>query len=137
MNPCQVPSLSTDALALRRERLGPLPVINRFLDRLGLEALLEQFVPTTDRRIRLPFAKGLGLLLRSFLVEREAVYRQHETVSGFAPEAYGLTPELVEHAGDDAIGRALDRLFDADRAVLVLGRQSKLTHMCRRKVDHL
>jgi len=119
MNPCQVPSLSTDALALRRERLGPLPVINRFLDRLGLEALLEQFVPTTDRRIRLPFAKGLGLLLRSFLVEREAVYRQHETVSGFAPEAYGLTPELVEHAGDDAIGRALDRLFDADRAVLV------------------
>jgi len=119
MNPCQVPSLSTDALELRRERLGPLPVINRFLDRLGLEALLDRFVPTTDRRIRLPFAKGLGLLLRSFLVEREAVYRQHETVSGFAPEAYGLTPELVEHAGDDAIGRALERLYDADRAVLV------------------
>lgn len=63
--------------------------------------------------------RQLGLLLRSILVEREAVYRQHEIVSGFAPVAYGLAPELIQHAGDDAIGRALDRLFDADRAVLV------------------
>jgi transposase len=119
MFPCQVPSLSTDALALRSERLGPLPLINHFLERLGLEAILERFVPTYDRRIRLPYAKGLGVLLRSILVEREAVYRQHEIVSGFAPEAFGLTSDLVEHAGDDAIGRALDRLFDADRAALI------------------
>jgi transposase len=119
MSRCQGPSLITDALELRNERLGPLPLINRFLERLGLEALLERFVPTHDRRVRLPFAKGLGVLLRSILVEREAVYRQHEIVSGFAPEVYGLTPELVEHAGDDGIGRALDRLFDADRAVLL------------------
>ncbi len=119
MPPCQALPPSFDALKLRSERLGPLPLINRFLERLGLEELLERFVPTNDRRIRLPFAKGLGLLLRSILVGREAVYRQHEIVSGFAPEVYGLTPELTDHAGDDGIGRALDRLFDADRAVLV------------------
>jgi transposase len=94
-------------------------VINRFLARLGLQDLLERFVPTLDRRIRLPYSKGLGLLLRSILVEPDAIYRQHETVSSFAPEAYGLTSELAQHAGDDGIGRALDRLFDADRAVLV------------------
>ena len=111
--------LSPDALELRSERLGPLPLINRFLDRLGLEAMLERFVPTNDRRVRLPYAKALGLLLRSILVEREPFYRQHETVSTFAAEAYGLTDELVRHAGDDAIGRALERLYDADRAVLI------------------
>lgn len=119
MSTCQVPSLSTDALELRSERVGPLPLINRFLDRLGLEQLLDRFVPTHDRRVRLPFAKALGLLLRSILVEREAVYRQHEIVSSFAPAAFGLTPELIEHAGDDAIGRALERLYDADRVALV------------------
>lgn len=119
MSSCQVLPLSPDVLKLRNERLGPLPLINRFLDRLGLEELLERFVPTNDRRIRLPFAKGLGLLLRSILVRPEAIYRQHEIVSGFAPDAYGLNAELVQHAGDDSIGRALDRLFDADRAVLV------------------
>jgi len=116
---CQDPPLSPDALELRGERLGPLPLINRFLDRLGLEALLERFVPTTDRRVRLPYAKALGLLLRSILVEREPFYRQHETVSTFASAAFGLTDELALHAGDDAIGRALERLYDADRAVLV------------------
>ena len=119
MFPCQALPLSPDALELRRERLGPLPLINRFLERLGLEELLERFVPTNDRRVLLPFAKGLGLLLRSILVGPEAIYRQHEIVSGFDPAAYGLDAELIQHAGDDGIGRALDRLFDADRAVLV------------------
>lgn len=119
MIPRQDPSLSPDALELRSERLGPLPLINRFLDRLGLETMLERFVPTSDRRVRLPYAKALGLLLRSILVEREPFYRQHETVSTFAAEAFGLTDESIRHAGDDAIGRALERLYDADRAVLV------------------
>jgi len=105
-------------LALRTQRLGALPLINHFLARLGLERHLEQFVPTRDRRIRLPYAKALGVLVRSLLVEREPMYRQHETVSTFAPSAFALDAELVEHAGDDAVGRALDRLFDADRATL-------------------
>ena len=109
----------TGTLELRSQRLGPLPLINHFLDRLGLQALLERFVPTHDRRIRLAYSKGLGVLLRSVLVEREPIYRQQETVSGFAAECFGLQDELVRHVGDDAIGRALDRLFDADRAALL------------------
>jgi transposase len=104
---------------LHAERLGPLPVINHFLDRLGLQELLERFVPTVDKRVRLPFAVGLGVLLRSILVEREAIYRQQETVEGFAPAVFGLSPELQEHLCDDAIGHALDHLFDADRASLL------------------
>jgi hypothetical protein len=104
---------------LQRERLGPLPIVNHFLDRLGLAVLLEQFVPTTDRRCALPYARGLGVLLRSILVERAPIYRQSETIQGFAPAAYGLTPEQASRLGDDALGRALDRLFDADRGSLL------------------
>jgi len=47
------------------------------------------------------------------------MYRQHETVSTFAQAAFGLDARLAGHLGDDAIGRALDRLFDADRAALM------------------
>ena len=111
--------IRTDALALKTERLGPLPLINHFLERLDLEARLERFVPTHDRRIRLPYAKALGVLLRSVLVEREPLYRQHETVSTYAPQAFGLDAALLQKVGDDAVGRALDRLFDADRAALL------------------
>jgi len=75
-------------LSLHTERLGPLPLINHFLARLGLDALLQRFVPTDDPRARLPFAHGLGVLLRSVLVEREPIYRQQETVATFAPQAF-------------------------------------------------
>jgi transposase len=113
-------SVNLDAdLSLRTERLGPLPVINHFLARLDLEGRLNHFVPTRDRRVRLPYAKGLGVLLRSILVEREPIYRQHEIVSTFADETFGLDAESVRYVNDDSIGRALDRLFDADRAALL------------------
>ena len=59
------------------------------------------------------------MLLRSILVEREPIYRQQETVRTFAPEMYALHPEGVDQVSDDRIGRALDRLFDADRAALL------------------
>jgi transposase len=105
--------------ALRSERLGPLPLINHFLQRLDLATLLDQFVPTPDRRCALTHATALGVLLRSFIVEREPIYRQGETVHGFAPAAFGLAAEDLAHMGDDRLGRALDRLFDADRAALL------------------
>jgi hypothetical protein len=43
------------------------------------------------------YAKALGVLLRGLLIEREPMYRQHETLSTFAPTAFGLDPELAEH----------------------------------------
>jgi transposase len=99
--------------------LGPLPIVNHFLARVGLEDILEKYVPTHDRRVGFPYARGLGVLLRSIIVEREPIYRQQETVRTFAPALYGLDPEGVERLGDDRIGRALDRLFDADRAAVL------------------
>ena len=113
------PPLTAERLSRRAERLGALPLINHFIRRLNLARRLEDFVPTTDRRIRLPYAKALGVLLRSLLIEREPMYRQHETVSTFALAAFGLDAELAERVGDDAVGRALGRLFDADRAALM------------------
>lgn len=112
------PSLSSD-FALQIERLGPLPLVNHFLERMGLEALLEQYVPTTDQRCAVAHARVLGVLLRSIVVEREPIYRQQETVHGFASGLYGLSARQLGRFGDDRLGRALDRLFQADRAALL------------------
>lgn len=104
---------------LKNERLGPLPLVNHFIDRLGLLDLLDHFVPTEDPRCRLPYAKRLGVLLRSILTEREPIYRLAEVVNTFAPEGFGLSREEAQRLADDAIGRALDRLFDTDRGSLL------------------
>ena len=63
---------------LRSERLGPLPLINHFIERIGLAELLERHVPS-DARCSIPHAQALGVLLRSLIVQREPIYRQHET----------------------------------------------------------
>ena len=109
----------SERFALHSERLGPLPVVNAFLDRMGLQALLEKYVPTPDRRSAVTHAQALGVLLRSILVEREPVYRQQETVHEFAPGCFGIDAQQMARLSDDRIGRALDRLFDADRAALL------------------
>ena len=111
--------MTNPAFELDSERLGPLPLINHFLERLGLADLLARFVPTTDPRCRVAYAKGLGILLRSILTEREPIYRLGEVVNTYAPSGFGLTREEAKGIRDDAIGRAMDRLFDADRGSLL------------------
>ena len=59
------------------------------------------------------------MLLRSILVEREPIYRQAEVIETFAPSAFGLSEAQARYLTDDAVGRALDQLFDADRAALL------------------
>jgi Domain of unknown function (DUF4277) len=100
------------------ERLGPLPLINHFIARMGLDDALARHVPS-DQRCVVPHAGALGVLLRSIIVEREPMYRQQETVNGFAAGMFGIAAEEIEHLCDDRLGRALDRLFDADRAALL------------------
>ena len=129
--------VNVDSLELRSERLGPLPIIYHFIDRLDLESILDRFVPTADGRVKLPYSRALGVFLRSVLVEREPIYRQQEMVSAFAPEQFGLLPGLVGHVGDDAIGRALGRLFDADRGALLTEVVIAATNTFGVKLDEL
>ncbi len=104
---------------LRVERLGPLPLVNVFLERLDLEARLERFVPSAGRRVRLAFARSLMVLLRSLLVEREPLYAQAGAVESFAPIAFGLGPAELPFFSDDAVGAALDELYDANHEALI------------------
>jgi transposase len=118
MNGMQAPSPHKARFTLQSERLGPLPLINHFIERIGLEDVLERHIPS-DARCAVPHARALGVLLRSIIVEREPIYRQQETVHGFASGMFGVRAGEMEHLGDDRLGRALDRLFDADRAALL------------------
>jgi transposase len=125
------------SFTLETERLGALPLLNHFLARLDLETLLDRFVPPRDARVALAPARALGVLLRSIVIERDPIYRQHETVSGFAPEVFGLTRREVKDLRDDQIGRALDRLFDSDRGSLLTELVVTLRRRFRLRFDEL
>jgi len=97
------------------ERLGPPPIINHFMARMGLDDVLARHV-SSDARCAVPHARALCVLLR---VEREPIHHQQKTVNGFAAGMFGIAAEEMQHLGDDRLGCALDRLFDADRAALL------------------
>lgn len=103
---------------LHTERLGPLPLINHFTERIGVHEALARHI-ASDARCTISHASALGVLLRSIVVEREPIYRQQETVHGFAGGMFGVSAQDMEHLSDDRLGRALDRLYDADRTALL------------------
>ena len=118
MSGVQALSHAPERFILRSERLGPLPLINHFIERIGLPELLARHIPS-DARCTIPHAQALGVLLRSLVVQREPIYRQQESVHGFASSMFGISARDMDHLSDDRLGRALDHLFDADRAALL------------------
>ena len=104
---------------LHTQALGALPIVCRFLSRMRLEALLERYLPPPDARCALAPARAIGLLVRNLCVSHEPLYRLGEWAAPFDPVLLGLSTEEVEPVADDQVGRALDRLFCADRASLL------------------
>jgi transposase len=105
---------------LHSRKLGALPILDRFLTRLRIAEALGDRLPREDRRWRVPTATALLLLVRNLLVCREPLYGVGEWAARHEPARLGLSDEQLGTLNDDRVGRALDRLFDADVASLVL-----------------
>jgi transposase len=100
--------------------IGGLPLINALLARLGIDALLARVVPAPAARTTVPPAHALGVLLRNIvLCARRPLYTQAEWARRAVPALLGLTPAQATALNDDRIGRALEQLFQADRAALL------------------
>jgi len=104
---------------LATELLGPLPVIDAFCVRLGLAGLLDSVVPRDDARLKLAPATAIGVVVRNLVVGREPVYALGRWAAPYDPAPLGLASGEAGLLNDDRVGRALTRLFDADRASLL------------------
>src|ERR1700737_2021372 len=104
---------------LHAHKVGSLPIVNHFLGQLGLDDALERHVPATNARLRLAPAAALGVVVRNLIVAHQPVYALGEWARPYHPALLGLAPGEAGLLNDDRVGRALDRLFDADRATLL------------------
>jgi len=105
---------------LRSANVGALPLVNQLLRRTRLEEFLRDALPEEDGRTKLSPTKALLVLLRNLLVSREPIYGLGEWAIRYAPDLLGLTEKEISLLNDDRVGRALDKLFAADVASLVL-----------------
>ncbi|MGH2888185.1 MAG: IS1634 family transposase, partial [Solirubrobacteraceae bacterium] len=104
---------------LATQRLGALPIVDSFLARIGLRELLERHLPAGDRRVMLPAAVAIGVLVANLCVAREPLYGLAEWAERHDPGLLGLTEGESVLLNDDRVGRALDQLFDCDRGSLL------------------
>jgi transposase len=108
-----------DDFALVSRALGGLPIINHVLDRLGLPALLAGVLPAEDARQKLAPAAAIRVVVTNLVLGREPLYALGEWAARYDPGLLGLTESEVDVLNDDRVGRALEALFDADRASLL------------------
>ncbi len=113
---------------LHSVRVGPLPIVNRLLDRMRLEEFLRDALPKEDGRTKLSPTTALLVLLRNLLISREPIYGVGEWAAQYAPDQLGLLESEVRLLNDDRVGRSLDKLFAADVSALVL---AVATHVVR------
>jgi transposase len=109
-----------DQTSLESLEVGAAPVVRRFLDRLQLGTLLARYLPPARRRPEdIPTSVSLCALVTNLLLARRPLYGLPEWVARRVPEHLGLQPGQSDLLGDDRFGRALDRLYRADRASLL------------------
>lgn len=99
--------------------LGALPLVNHIAERLGLPAMLAAFVPGGDARVKLAPADAVRLVVTNLVLGREPLYALGEWSAGYDPGLFGLSEAELVAVNDDRVGRALESLFDADRASLL------------------
>ncbi|MGI8808860.1 MAG: IS1634 family transposase [Acidimicrobiales bacterium] len=104
---------------LHSQLLGPLPILNHFMDRIGVREALDAHVPADDARLRLAPATALGVVVANLAVCHEPLYALGEWARPYDPAVLGLGEGEAEALNDDRVGRCLSRLFDADRAGLL------------------
>lgn len=112
---------TSEPFGLESEGIGGLPILNHVLERMGLGETLARYLPATDARLRLHPAQAIGVVVRNVCLGREPLYGLGEWAGGYEPALIGLSAEGggAGALNDDRVGRALARLFDADRASLL------------------
>ncbi len=103
--------------ALIRKRVGEIPILQTIIQRLNLRELLLSYIKPHGNET-VPAVDTLLALLWNIASGRQPLYELPEWVAKLDS---GLLGHAAEEAGygDDRFGRALDKLYAADRASLV------------------
>jgi hypothetical protein len=110
---------SPQPFELGSQQLGALPIVDAFLARAGVTRVLGRYLAAGDARVTLPAATVIGVLVANLCVAREPLYGLGEWAGRHDPALLGLQAGQAGLLNDDRVGRALDQLFDADRASLL------------------
>jgi transposase len=103
---------------LQSKQFGALPIIDHFLERLELSNFLKIAIGSNDNSHKIEPYNCLLLMVMNLINGRRPLYELREWTAEFSPQILPIGADQIEYLNDDRIGRALDKLFCADRASL-------------------
>ena len=103
---------------LKRFNVDGIPLINSIAERLGLKTIISDYIAPYGNET-VPAVDTLMLLLCNITLGRQPLYELEQWVQRIDPGCYGLRIETSGIYNDDRFGRALDKLYLADRASLM------------------
>ena len=103
---------------LQSKQFGALPIIDHFLERLELPDLLKNAIGCNGNSHKIEPHNCLLLMVMNLIDGRRPLYELKEWASEFSAQILPIGADQIKYLNDDRIGRALDKLFCADRASL-------------------
>ena len=103
---------------LKRHHVGALPLIHRIAARMGLRALLDAAIQPHGND-RVPVVDTLMLLIYNLALGKDPLYELPQWVDSIDRRVIGYQTLDPERFTDDRFARALDRLYQSDRASLI------------------
>lgn len=103
---------------LKRLETGGLPLIHWAVKRLKLKEILSKYIPPHGNE-DIPALNSLLLILYNLTLGRQPLYELEQWAEGINPLSIGY--HYIRHGrlNDDRFGRALDKLYWADRSSLM------------------
>ena len=105
---------------VRSYQVGVMPILRRIFDRMALVDKLREHLPKESKRMRVPTAETLQILVANILIARQPIYGVGDWAVRYAPDLFGLSASQLALLQDDRIGRCLDRLFRINVSDLVM-----------------
>jgi len=102
----------------KRFIVGELPIIHSIMKRMKLKEILCEYIPVHGNEV-IPAVESLMLLIYNLTIAKAPLYELEEWVKSLDSRCIGQENLPYGRFNDDRFGRALDKLYWADRASLM------------------
>jgi len=110
--------MAASSRTLKRHHVGALPLLHAIVKRLGLREMIKRFVPAHGND-QIPVVDTLILLGYNLTIGKEPLYELSTWAESIDHRSIGYADYAPDKFNDDRFGRALNRLYEADRASLM------------------
>ena len=110
--------MSSNKEKIIRLYVGELPLIKNIIERLGLKEIFAKYIKP-HRNEKIPAVDSLMILLFNITCGRQPLYELEEWVEHINPKIFGYNSFKKGVINDDRFGKALYKLYLADRATMM------------------